>query len=142
MSSSSLNNLSNWSPNTAADSSILGTVIGFRCAGRDFPMRNVQWILSSTSTSHRYDTAPCAIWEASAKLCNSANFKFPNSGGLMHLVTAICERLGNCSFHFSHLWHSLSPTGSSQPSFCLQRSCSNVFAGRTIGARKPSGSYT
>ena len=71
MSSSSLTVRSNWAAKTAADSSNLGTVIGLKGATRDFPIRNAQWILSSTSTNLRYVTAPYAFCDASAKLCNS-----------------------------------------------------------------------
>ena len=54
MFNSSRTDLSNWTAKTAAESSSLGTVIGFRCARLGFQMRNVQWILSLTSTILRY----------------------------------------------------------------------------------------
>ena len=108
---------SNWAAKTAADSSNLGTVIGLRGATQDFPIRNVQWILSLTSTNLRYVTAPYAFCNASAKLCNSAIFKSPKRAGLTHLSTIIKERLASWLFHVSHLSPSQSLIGSSHPMF-------------------------
>ena len=50
MSRSSLRVLFNCTASTAANNSNRGTVIGFRWASRDFPMRNALWMLSFEST--------------------------------------------------------------------------------------------
>ena len=51
-------------------------------------MRNEQEALSVKSMILRYETAPKANCEVSAKLCEMANFNFPRSAGLTHLLTA------------------------------------------------------